>query len=137
MRKSPKSVWFIVCDELCERFNYYGLRSKEINLIINLDKNVTYYVDCTDGMEDKANKFFPILVLYLTTILNYSDDDSTMIYHGFIFLSYLMPMFGAILADSYWGKYKTIIRLSMVYAMGNIILTGASMANDFTLDNQR
>lgn len=103
--KSPKSVWFIVCDELCERFNYYGLRT--------------------------------ILVLYLTTILNYSDDDSTMIYHGFIFLSYFMPMLGAILADSYWGKFKTIIRLSMVYALGNIILTGASMANNFTLDNQR
>lgn len=47
-----------------------------------------------------------ILVLYLTSILNYSDDDSTMIYHGFIFLSYFMPLFGAILADSYWGKFK-------------------------------
>ncbi|XP_060839688.1 peptide transporter family 1-like isoform X3 [Rhopalosiphum padi] len=103
--KSPKSVWFIVCDELCERFNYYGLRT--------------------------------ILVLYLTSILNYSDDDSTMIYHGFIFLSYFMPLFGAILADSYWGKFKTIIRLSIVYALGNVILTGASMANDFTLDSQR
>ncbi|XP_025190320.1 peptide transporter family 1-like isoform X2 [Melanaphis sacchari] len=103
--KSPKSVWFIVCQELCERFNYYGLRT--------------------------------ILVLYLTSILNYSNDESTMIYHGFIFLSYFMPLFGAILGDSYWGKFKTIMRLSIVYALGNIILTGASMANDFTLDNQR
>jgi len=60
-----------------------------------------------------------------------------MIYHGFIFLSYFMPLFGAILADSYWGKFKTIIRLSIVYALGNVILTGASMANDFTLDSQR
>ncbi|XP_008190251.1 peptide transporter family 1 [Acyrthosiphon pisum] len=103
--KSPKSVWFIVCDELCERFNYYGLRT--------------------------------ILVLYLSTILNYTDDESTMIYHSFIFLSYFMPLFGAILADSYWGKFKTIIRLSIVYALGNVILTGASMANSFTLDSQR
>ncbi|XP_029345397.1 peptide transporter family 1 isoform X2 [Acyrthosiphon pisum] len=60
-----------------------------------------------------------------------------MIYHGFIFLSYLMPLFGSILADSYWGQFKTIIRLSIVYALGNIILTGASMANSFTLDSQR
>ncbi|CAI6367550.1 unnamed protein product [Macrosiphum euphorbiae] len=103
--KSPKSVWFIVCDELCERFNYYGLRT--------------------------------ILVLYLSTILNYTDDAATMIYHGFIFLSYFMPLFGAILADSYWGKFKTIIRLSIVYALGNVILTGASMANSLTLDSQR
>ncbi|XP_060881266.1 peptide transporter family 2-like isoform X2 [Metopolophium dirhodum] len=78
-----------------------------------------------------------ILVLYLSTILNYTDDESTMIYHGFIFLSYFMPLFGAILADSYWGKFKTIIRLSIVYAIGNAILTGASMANSFTLDSQR
>jgi len=50
--------------------------------------------------------FSAILVLYLTLVLNYTDDVSTMIYHGFIFLSYLMPLFGAILADSYWGKFK-------------------------------
>uniref|UniRef100_A0A2S2QPA6 Solute carrier family 15 member 1 n=1 Tax=Sipha flava TaxID=143950 RepID=A0A2S2QPA6_9HEMI len=103
--KSPKSVWFIVGDELCERFNYYGLRT--------------------------------ILVLYLKTVLNYSDDYSTMIYHGFIFLSYFMPIFGAVLADSYWGKYKTIMRLSIVYVIGNFILTTASMAYNFTLDSQR
>ncbi|CAI6367551.1 unnamed protein product [Macrosiphum euphorbiae] len=78
-----------------------------------------------------------ILVLYLSTILNYTDDAATMIYHGFIFLSYLMPLFGAILADSYWGKFKTIIRLSIVYVLGNIILTGSSIANSFTLVNQR
>ncbi|CAI6368024.1 unnamed protein product [Macrosiphum euphorbiae] len=103
--KFPKSVWFVVCNEMCERFNYSGLRT--------------------------------ILVLYLSTILNYTDDKSTMIYHGFIFLSYFMPLFGAILADSYWGKFKTIIRLSIVYALGNVILTGASMANSFSLDSQR
>ncbi|XP_001946557.2 peptide transporter family 1 [Acyrthosiphon pisum] len=103
--KFPKSAWFIVCNEMCERFNYSGLRT--------------------------------ILVLYLSTILNYTDDESTMIYHSFIFLSYFMPLFGAILADSYWGKFKTIIRLSIVYALGNVILTGASMANSFTLETQR
>lgn len=49
-----------------------------------------------------------VLVLYLTSVLNYTDDESTMIYHGFVFLSYFMPLFGAILADSYWGKYKWV-----------------------------
>ncbi|XP_050436399.1 peptide transporter family 1-like isoform X2 [Adelges cooleyi] len=103
--KFPKSVWFIICNELCERFNYYSLRT--------------------------------ILVLYLTTTLRYSDDHSTMIYHGFIFLSYLMPLFGAVLSDSYWGKYKTVLRLSVVYFVGNVVLTGASMADTFSLDKQR
>ncbi|VVC33644.1 Proton-dependent oligopeptide transporter family,Major facilitator superfamily domain,PTR2 family [Cinara cedri] len=103
--KSPVSVWFIVFDELCERFNYFGLRT--------------------------------IIVLYLSSILNYSDDDSTLIYHSFVLLSYFMPLWGAILADSYWGKFKTIIRLSIVYAIGNVILTGASIADNFTLNVQR
>lgn len=47
-----------------------------------------------------------VLVLYLSSALNFSNDDSTLIYHSFISLSYLMPLFGAILSDSYWGKYK-------------------------------
>lgn len=50
--------------------------------------------------------FSAILVLYLTTVLNYTEDDSTIIFHCFIFLSYFMPLIGAILADSYWGKFK-------------------------------
>ncbi|XP_025417485.1 peptide transporter family 1-like isoform X2 [Sipha flava] len=103
--KYPKSVWFIVLNEFCERFNYYGLRT--------------------------------VLMLYLTTVLKFNGDDSTIIYHSFVFLAYFMPLLGAIIADSYWGKFKTIVRLSMVYAVGNVVLTGASMADMFTLDVQK
>ncbi|XP_060839691.1 peptide transporter family 1-like isoform X3 [Rhopalosiphum padi] len=103
--KYPKSIWFIVLNELCERFTYYGMRT--------------------------------VLVLYLTTILKFNGEDSTIIYHSFVFLAYFMPLPGAILADSYWGKFKTIICLSAVYALGNIVLTGASMADMFSLDIQK
>ncbi|XP_060839690.1 peptide transporter family 1-like isoform X2 [Rhopalosiphum padi] len=78
-----------------------------------------------------------VLVLYLTTILKFNGEDSTIIYHSFVFLAYFMPLPGAILADSYWGKFKTIICLSAVYALGNIVLTGASMADMFSLDIQK
>ncbi|XP_026815501.1 peptide transporter family 1-like isoform X2 [Rhopalosiphum maidis] len=103
--KYPKSIWFIVLNELCERFTYYGMRT--------------------------------VLVLYLTTILKFNGEYSTIIYHSFVFLAYFMPLPGAILADSYWGKFKTIICLSAVYALGNIVLTGASMADMFSLDIQK
>lgn len=52
--------------------------------------------------------FSAVLVLYLTTVLKFDGDDSTIIYHGFVFLAYFMPLPGAILADSYWGKFKQV-----------------------------
>ncbi|XP_050436407.1 peptide transporter family 2-like [Adelges cooleyi] len=76
-----------------------------------------------------------VLVLYLTKILMYTGDESTIIYHSFVFVSYFMPVFGAILADTYWGKYKTIVLLSLVYVLGNVALTASSILD--TLLSQR
>ena len=47
-----------------------------------------------------------ILVIYLTSSLHMSKDDATAVYHAFNMLCYFSPIFGAIIADSYWGKYK-------------------------------
>ncbi len=47
-----------------------------------------------------------ILVIYLNRALNYDEDTSTAIYHGFNVACYFMPIFGAILADGFIGKYK-------------------------------
>ncbi|XP_025204978.1 peptide transporter family 1-like [Melanaphis sacchari] len=78
-----------------------------------------------------------ILVLYLTTILKFNGDESTMIYHSFIFLAYFIPIPSAILGDSRWGKFKTILYFSSVYILGCIVLTGASIADMFSLDVQK
>ncbi|XP_034945797.1 peptide transporter family 1 isoform X2 [Chelonus insularis] len=98
--KYPKSVFFIVSNEFCERFSFYGLRT--------------------------------ILALYLKTKLEYSYDTSTVIYHVFIMLVYFFPLFGAIIADSLLGKFKTILYLSIVYAIGQLLLS-ASAAPTFGL----
>lgn len=37
-------------------------------------------------------------------------------------LVYFFPVLGAIIADSFLGKFNTILYLSMVYAAGNIVL---------------
>ncbi|VVC33648.1 Hypothetical protein CINCED_3A018729 [Cinara cedri] len=104
--KYPKCVWFIVLNELCERFSYYGLRT--------------------------------VLVLYLTTILKFNGDESTIIFHSFVFMAYFMPLIGATMADSYLGKFQTIIWFSIVYALGNVVLTGASSATDiFSINVQK
>ncbi|XP_065052495.1 solute carrier family 15 member 2-like [Rhopilema esculentum] len=86
----PVQVYFILGNELCERFSYYGMHA--------------------------------ILVLYLTSMLKMDKDHATEVYHAFNMLCYFSPIFGAIIADSFWGKYKTILYISLVYAIGNIVV---------------
>jgi len=50
--------------------------------------------------------FTAILVLYLKYYLHLSAATATSVFHAFTVLAYFFPVFGAIMADSYWGKYK-------------------------------
>uniref|UniRef100_A0A8C5NEM8 Solute carrier family 15 member 1-like n=1 Tax=Gouania willdenowi TaxID=441366 RepID=A0A8C5NEM8_GOUWI len=95
----PISIFFIVVNEFCERFSYYGMRA--------------------------------VLVLYFKFFLRWDDDLSTSIYHTFVALCYLTPILGAIVADSWLGKFKTIIYLSIVYAIGQVAMA-VSAIHDIT-----
>ncbi|XP_062236747.1 solute carrier family 15 member 1b [Platichthys flesus] len=99
----PISIFFIVVNEFCERFSYYGMRA--------------------------------VLVLYFKYFLQWDDDFATTIYHTFVALCYLTPILGAIVADSWLGKFKTIIYLSIVYTLGQIIMA-ISAINDLTDANK-
>ena len=87
----PLSVYFIVGNEFCERFAYYGMRA--------------------------------VLVLYLVFQLNLSEDSATAIFHLYTFLAYFMPIFGSMIADSYIGKFWTILVFSLIYAVGCIAIS--------------
>ncbi|KAK9877999.1 hypothetical protein WA026_020212 [Henosepilachna vigintioctopunctata] len=93
--KYPYSVFFIVSNEFCERFCFYGMRS--------------------------------ILTLYLVNILFYAKSDATVIYHAFTVMVYFFPLLGAIISDSYLGKFNTIFFVSMIYAVGCIVLSISSI----------
>uniref|UniRef100_A0A3Q4AND7 Uncharacterized protein n=1 Tax=Mola mola TaxID=94237 RepID=A0A3Q4AND7_MOLML len=99
----PISIFFIVVNEFCERFSYYGMRA--------------------------------VLVLYLKYFLGWDDDLATTIYHTFVALCYLTPILGAIIADSWLGKFKTIVYLSIVYTLGQVILA-VSAIHDITDKNK-
>ncbi|XP_019766198.2 peptide transporter family 1 isoform X1 [Dendroctonus ponderosae] len=86
----PKSVFFIVSNEFCERFSYYGMRT--------------------------------ILTLYLTEMLKYTEASAKVLYHTFTMFVYFFPILGAIVSDSWLGKFRTILYVSMVYAVGSILL---------------
>ncbi|MGH0178758.1 UNVERIFIED_CONTAM: hypothetical protein FKN15_078321, partial [Acipenser sinensis] len=72
-----------------------------------------------------------VLVLYFRYFLQWDDDTATSIYHTFVALCYLTPILGAIVADSWLGKFKTIIYLSIVYTLGQVIMA-ISTIHDLT-----
>lgn len=63
-----------------------------------------------------------ILVLYLRNVLEFSDSSATITFHIFACLCYFTPLFGAILADVFLDKYKTILYLSMIHLLGDFTL---------------
>ena len=64
-----------------------------------------------------------VLVLYLTRKLDFDDDTATVLYHTFTTLVYFMCVIGAIIADSWLGKFRTILYLSIVYTIGSGCIT--------------
>ncbi|XP_017962881.2 peptide transporter family 1 [Drosophila navojoa] len=63
-----------------------------------------------------------ILVLYLTHKLGYNEEMATVLFHVFTMLVYVFPIAGALIADGWLGKYKTILYLSIVYSLGAMIV---------------
>ena len=63
-------------------------------------------------------------------MLGFSEDLATIMYHAFTALCYFSPIFGAILADSFFGKYRTIFYISLVYALGQMVLTLGAIGDD-------
>ena len=91
----PRQIKFIVGNEACERFSYYGMRSILAGYIT--------------GEVAKGG-------------LGQAVDTSTSIIHMFIFANYFMPLFGAWLSDKIIGRYHTILWVSLFYCAGHGVL---------------
>ncbi|CAM0903022.1 unnamed protein product [Alopecurus aequalis] len=63
------------------------------------------------------------LVLYLETVLHGTSLASASNVTTWIGTSYLTPVFGAILADTFWGNYNTILLSLIVYLLGMMLVT--------------
>jgi len=95
----PPGVPYIVGNEACERFSYYGMKAI---LYVFLWK---YYVK--NGIIPDAST---------------AQSEATAIVHFFNTGVYALPMIGAIIADRLTGKYHTILWLSIVYCLGHAFL---------------
>jgi POT family proton-dependent oligopeptide transporter len=63
-----------------------------------------------------------ILTLYLVRNLHFTDADAASWQSLFKMGAYFFPLTGAIISDVFWGKFKTILIFSLVYAAGCISL---------------
>lgn len=55
------------------------------------------------------------------------QQTATALNTFFQFWCYVTPIIGAIIADQYWGKYKTILVFACIYFLGLVILTASSI----------
>ncbi|OTA66054.1 POT family protein [Hypoxylon sp. EC38] len=101
-------IYTIAFIELCERFAYYGTTAVFVNFISQpLPAGSTTGAGGTDlqaGALGQGQQASTGLVLFNS------------------FWSYVTPLFGGWLADTFWGKYKTIHVAVAVAMFGHIIL---------------
>jgi proton-dependent oligopeptide transporter, POT family len=94
----PPGIPHIISNEAAERFSFYGM---DAILIVFM----TEYI---------LNRAGQMAVM--------SDEQAKVWYHLFLAIVYIMPFFGALLADGILGKYRTILMLSLVYCLGHFSL---------------
>jgi len=63
-----------------------------------------------------------ILLIFMTDYLLMSQSDASDWTHTFIIGVYAFPIIGALLSDIFFGKYRIIIWLSIVYCLGHAVL---------------
>lgn len=97
--RMPPGIPYIISNEAAERFSFYGMRTI---LVIFMAK----YLWLMDGKGGTPM----------------SNAEATANYHAFTAWVYFTPLFGALLADIFLGKYRTIIILSVVYCLGHAAL---------------
>jgi POT family proton-dependent oligopeptide transporter len=96
--RMPPGIPYIVANEFAERFSFYGMTA--------------------------------ILVVFMTQHLKnasgqlavMSPEDADIWFHNFTSFVYFTPIVGALIADIFWGKYNTILWVSLLYCAGHGVL---------------
>ncbi|SEL86175.1 proton-dependent oligopeptide transporter, POT family [Pseudoxanthomonas sp. GM95] len=92
----PRQIPFIIGNEGCERFSFYGMRNILTSFLIGT------------------------LLLYAP-----EADRAAMakdVFHSFVIGVYFFPLLGGWLADRYFGKYNTVLWFSLIYCAGHACL---------------
>lgn len=94
----PPGIPYIIGNEAAERFSFYGMRAILV-------------VFMTQFLLDRYGHSAPM-----------TEAEAKFYFHLFNMGVYFFPLLGAILADVFWGKYSTIVGLSLLYCLGHVAL---------------
>src|SRR6476469_9374334 len=94
--RMPRQIPYIIANEGCERFSFYGMR----------------------------NILTPFLISTLLLFLPEAEraGEAKHVFHTFVIGVYFFPLLGGWLADRFFGKYNTVFWLSLVYCAGHACL---------------
>jgi len=94
--RMPRQIPYIIANEGCERFSFYGMR----NILTTFLAGTFFAGLSTAGAESEAKDIF----------------------HVFVAGVYFFPLLGGWLSDRFFGKYHTILWVSVVYCLGHACL---------------
>ena len=95
--RMPRQIPFIIGNEGCERFSFYGMR----------------------------NILTPFLVSSLLLYAPEAERAGIAkdVFHTFVIGVYFFPLLGGWLADRFFGKYQTVFWMSIIYCIGHAFLS--------------
>ncbi|MEN1939517.1 oligopeptide:H+ symporter [Luteimonas sp. MJ246] len=96
--KLPRQIPYIIGNEACERFSFYGMRNILIPFLIS--SMLLAYLPAGPEREGAAKDIF----------------------HTFVIGVYFFPLLGGWLSDRYFGKYNTVLWFSLIYCAGHACL---------------
>lgn len=94
----PPGIPYIIGNEAAERFSFYGMRAI---LYVFMTEHLMSLAGTTETMDPTEAKIWQ---------------------HNFMTAAYFFPIIGAVVSDWLFGKYRTIIWLSLVYCAGHAVM---------------
>ena len=96
--RMPPQIKYIIGNEACERFSFYGMRNILVPFLIS--SVLLGYLPAGSEREAMAKDVF----------------------HTFVIGVYFFPLLGGWLSDRYFGKYNTVLWFSLIYCAGHACL---------------
>jgi POT family proton-dependent oligopeptide transporter len=93
----PPQIPFIIANEGCERFSFYGMR----NIL---------------------QQFLPASMMMIHLPPAAREGAAKEVFHIFVMGVYVFPLLGGWLADRFFGKFNTIFWFSLIYCAGHACL---------------
>ncbi|KAF7289765.1 Peptide/h+ symporter protein [Mycena indigotica] len=123
--KMPWTAFLIAAVEFAERWTYYGTTNLYGNYI-----RAKLPPGSRDGHVLPANRGVGV-----AGALGQGQERAFAIRTFNSFFVYVTPFLGAIIADTKWGRYKTISVFSIVIFLGHIILVGSATPDSLAKPN--